>query len=178
MNLKRLLEIDADLSARLRVAEEPGLLRDVAVFLGHSGDSWFWLVGLLLLWLLGDVPWKGRALLMIGSILVLATIILILKFTIRRKRPEGELGQIYRKTDPHSFPSGHAARALMLGVLALIIGPPWFGVVLIVWGPLVGLARVATGVHFVSDVVVGWVIGAIAGAAVPYFLNLWIVSLF
>jgi undecaprenyl-diphosphatase len=177
MNLKRLLEIDADLSARLRVAEKPGLLREVAVFLGHSGDSWFWLIGLLLLWLLGDTSWKGRALIMIGAILVLATIILILKLTIRRKRPEGELGQIYRKTDPHSFPSGHAARALMLGVLALILGPLWFGLALIIWGPLVGVARVMTGVHYASDVVVGWVIGVMAGVAIPYFLNLWIVSL-
>ncbi|MGD8457779.1 MAG: phosphatase PAP2 family protein [Anaerolineales bacterium] len=178
MNLKRLLEIDADLSARLRAAEEPGLLRNVAILFGHSGDSWFWLVGLLVLWMVGDAYWKGRALVMMGAILALATIVMILKFTIRRKRPEGELGQIYRKTDPHSFPSGHAARALMLGVLALILGPPWFGIVLIVWGPLVGLARVAMGVHYVSDVAVGWVIGIIAGVAVPYFLNLFIVSLF
>jgi undecaprenyl-diphosphatase len=178
MNLKRLLEIDADLSARLRAAEEPGLLRNVAILFGHSGDSWFWLVGLLVLWVVGDAYWKGRALVMMGAILALATIVMILKFTIRRKRPEGELGQIYRKTDPHSFPSGHAARALMLGILALILGPPWFGIVLIVWGPLVGLARVAMGVHYVSDVAVGWVIGIIAGVAVPYFLNLFIVSLF
>jgi undecaprenyl-diphosphatase len=178
MNLKRLLEIDADLSARLRAAEEPSLLRNVAILFGHSGDSWFWLVGLLVLWVVGDAYWKGRALVMMGAILALATIVMILKFTIRRKRPEGELGQIYRKTDPHSFPSGHAARALMLGVLALILGPPWFGIVLIVWGPLVGLARVAMGVHYVSDVAAGWVIGIIAGVAVPYFLNLFIVSLF
>jgi undecaprenyl-diphosphatase len=178
MNLKRLLEIDADLSARLRVAEKPGLLRDLAVFFGHSGDSWFWLIGLLIVWLVGDTSWKGRALIMIGAILILATIILILKFTIRRKRPEGELGQIYRKTDPHSFPSGHAARALMLGVLALTLGPAWFGLALIIGGPLVGAARVMTGVHYVSDVVVGWAIGVIAGVAIPYFLNLWIVSLF
>jgi len=177
MNLNRLLEIDADLSARLRVAEEPGLLRNIAIFFGHSGDSWFWLLGLLILWLLGDESWKGRALLMIVAILVLATIVMTLKFTIRRKRPEGKLGQVYRKTDPHSFPSGHAARTLMLGVLALILGPPWFGILLIIWGPLVGIARVMMGVHYLSDVVVGWVIGAIAGVSIPYFFDLLIVSL-
>jgi undecaprenyl-diphosphatase len=177
MSLKHLLEIDADFSSRLRVAEEPGFLRNVAILFGHSGDSWLWLLGLAVLWLLGDASWKGRAVLMVGAILVTATTVLILKFTIKRRRPEGELGQIYRKTDPHSFPSGHAARAMMLGVLALIIGPPWFGVVLIIWGPLVGVARVAMGVHYVSDVVVGWVIGVIAGIAIPYSVSLLIVSL-
>ena len=171
MNLETLLKYDAALSARLRVAEEPGIFQNITVFLGHSGDSWFWLVGLIVLWLVGDVAWKGRALMMILAILVTATFVMALKFTIRRRRPEGELGQIYRKTDPHSFPSGHAARALMLGVLALILGPPWLGILLIIWGPLVGLARVAMGVHFVSDVLAGWVIGVIAGISIPLVVN-------
>jgi len=171
MNFKTLLEYDATLSARLRVAEEPGIARNIAVLLGHSGDSWFWLTGLIVLWLAGDEVWKGRALMMFLAILVTATFVMTLKFTIRRKRPEGELGQIYRKTDPHSFPSGHAARALMLGVLALILGPPWFGILLIIWGPLVGVARVAMGVHFVSDVLAGWLIGVMAGISIPHVVD-------
>ena len=65
---------------------------------------------------------------------------------------------------------------MMLGVLALIVGPPWFGIVLIIWGPLVGVARVAMGVHYVSDVVVGWVIGVIAGVSIPYLLDLLIAT--
>lgn len=171
MNIETLLEYDAALSARLRVAEEPGIFRNITVFLGHSGDSWFWLTGLLVLWLVGDEAWRGRALMMILAILITAAFVMALKFTIRRKRPEGELGQIYRKTDPHSFPSGHAARALMLGLLALTFGPPWFGILLIIWGPLVGLARVAMGVHFVSDVLVGWLIGVMAGISIPHVVN-------
>ena len=56
---------------------------------------------------------------------------------------------IYRKTDPHSFPSGHAARAFMIAVLATGLGPGWLAVVLWVWAPLVSVARVAMGVHYV-----------------------------
>lgn len=171
MNFEAFLKCDDALSSRLRVAEDPSVSRNIAVFLGHSGDSWFWLVGLIVLWLVGDEAWKGRALMMISAILITATFVMVLKFTFRRRRPEGELGQIYRKTDPHSFPSGHAARALMLGVLALILGPPWFGILLIIWGPLVGLARVAMGVHYVSDILAGWVIGIMAGISVPHVVN-------
>jgi len=82
---------------------------------------------------------------------------------IRRRRPEGEWGQIYRITDPHSFPSGHAARAFALAILALGLGPVWLACLLVFWAPLVGLARVILGVHYLSDVVVGFLIGIIYG---------------
>jgi membrane-associated phospholipid phosphatase len=161
--MQRLLALDADLSARLRVAEKPGLLRNLAVFLAHSGDSWFWLAGLLLVWLLGDPAWKQRALVLGVGILISAVVVMLIKFTIRRKRPEGEWGGIYRSTDPHSFPSGHAVRAVMLAVVALGLGPAWFGALLAIWAPLVCLARVAMGVHYLSDVLAGMLFGLLLG---------------
>jgi membrane-associated phospholipid phosphatase len=156
-------EFDARLSARLRVAEKPGKRRRLAIIFGHSGDSWFWLLGLLLVFWLGDETWRRLAIVLIAGILITAVIVLVIKFTVRRQRPEGEWGQIYRRTDPHSFPSGHAARALMLAVVSLALGPAWFGWLLMVWAPLVGLARVATGLHYVSDVVAGWILGLVMG---------------
>lgn len=156
-------EIDARLSARLRVAERPGKRRRLAIIFGHSGDSWFWLLGLLLAFWLGDETWRRLAIVMIAGILLTAVIVLLIKFSVRRQRPEGEWGQIYRRADPHSFPSGHAARALMLAIVALGLGPGWLGWLLIVWAPLVGLARVATGLHYVSDVLAGWLLGLVMG---------------
>ena len=44
-----LLELDARLSNRMRVAEKPGALRNIAVVLAHSGDSWFWGAALILI---------------------------------------------------------------------------------------------------------------------------------
>jgi undecaprenyl-diphosphatase len=161
--LKRLLELDARLSARLRVAEKPGLLRSVAVVLAHSGDSWFWWAGLGLLWWLGNPFWShwGRSVLF--SILALAVVVLAVKFTIRRRRPEGEWGGLYRKTDPHSFPSGHAARVVLIAMLAVGLGPLPLAIIICVWAPLVALARVAMGVHYLSDIVAGFALGALAG---------------
>ena len=49
MSFRSLLELDARLSDQLRVAEKPGLLRSIAVFFAHSGDSWFWWAALMLL---------------------------------------------------------------------------------------------------------------------------------
>lgn len=163
MTLNRLLDLDARLSARMRVAERPGLLRSVAVVLAHSGDSWFWWAGLSLLWWLGNSFWRPWALAVLLSIIALAVVVLAVKFIIRRRRPEGEWGSLYRKTDPHSFPSGHAARVAQIAVLALGMGPWWLAVIICVWAPLVALARVAMGVHYLSDIVAGFGFGAVAG---------------
>jgi undecaprenyl-diphosphatase len=162
----QLLALDARLSTRMRVAERPGPLRTFAAILAHSGDSWFWAAGLVLLWWLGDLFWRQWALTLLLSIGALAVIVLAIKFTIRRRRPEGEWGAIYRSSDPHSFPSGHAARALLIAVLALGMGPVWLAVLLCLWAPVVSLARVAMGVHYLSDVIAGALLGAIAGGIV------------
>ena len=44
--MQRLLEQDAQLSTSLRFAEQSSIVRTLAVILAHSGDSWFWLLGL------------------------------------------------------------------------------------------------------------------------------------
>ncbi len=163
MSWKRILELDASLSARMRVAENPGFIRSVAIFLAHSGDSWFWWVGLGVLWWLGNSFWRTWALTVLVSIIALAVVVLAIKFSIRRQRPQGEWGGIYRKTDPHSFPSGHAARVVLIAVLALGFGPGWLAIILCLWAPLVALARVAMGVHYLSDILAGFGLGAVAG---------------
>jgi undecaprenyl-diphosphatase len=103
------------------------------------------------------------AIIMLAAISVLAALVMGLKFIIRRRRPEGDWGSIYRNTDPHSFPSGHAARAFLIAVLAMALGPAGLAIGLWIWAPLVSLARVAMGVHYVSDVVAGSILGVIAG---------------
>jgi undecaprenyl-diphosphatase len=163
VSLKALLELDARLSARMRVAERPGFIRTVAAVLAHSGDSWFWWAGLAFLWWRGNAFWRPWALTVLLAIIILAVIVLAVKFSIRRRRPEGEWGGFYRSTDPHSFPSGHAARATLIAVLAIGLGPWWLAILLCLWMPLVSLARVAMGVHYLSDVVAGTILGLAAG---------------
>jgi len=159
----RLADLDDRLSDRLRVAEQHGMLRNLAILLVHSGDSWFWLLGLGLVWCLGPDFWQERAQVLFVGILVTAVLVMVVKFTVRRRRPEGEWGKIYRSTDPHSFPSGHAARAVMLGVMAVGLGPAWFAVLLCGWAPLVVLARVAMGLHYPTDVMAGALFGLVMG---------------
>jgi undecaprenyl-diphosphatase len=166
---QKLAELDNRLSRLSRLGVNGRLTKMVAAILAHSGDSWFWLLGLFLLWWFGNEYWKQRAVALGAGILVTALVVMAIKYTVRRSRPEGQWGQIYRSTDPHSFPSGHAARSMMLAVMALGLGPLWFGLLLLAWAPLVSLARVMLGVHYPSDVIAGMALGAVLGVIVLQF---------
>ena len=165
MNFAAWEEFDARWSARLRVAEKPGILRTMAMVFAHSGDSWFWLLGLGLLWAFGNPAYQDLTVRLIVAIVVLAVLVMVTKFTIRRSRPEGDWGTVYRKTDPHCFPYGHAARAALIAILALLWCPIAIGLTLTLWALLVCLARIAMGVHYPSDVLAGALLGLTFGVA-------------
>ena len=90
----------------------------------------------------------------------------VLKLVVARSRPS--LPDPVSAAPGSSFPSGHALNSMaILGVLVLLVLPmvprPWRPLVWALAGAavaLVGFARVALGVHYVSDVVAGWLIGA------------------
>jgi undecaprenyl-diphosphatase len=176
MFFRKLLELDRDLTSRLRI-KEPSKLKPFGAFFAHSGDSWFILLALFIIWLLTQGLWHHISALMAAASIALAVFVLAVKFLIKRRRPEGKWGAIYRNTDPHSFPSGHAARTAMLAFIAISIGPLWFGILLILWAPLVSLARVWMGVHYLSDVLAGFALGILAGI-LTLQLSPWLTSTF
>ena len=180
MNLRNIIEADARLSNQMRVAEKPGALRAIAVFFAHSGDSWFWGAALIALWFVSNSAWRKWSVVEFVGIFLLAALVMGIKFLVRRRRPEGEWGGIYRNTDPHSFPSGHAARAFLIAAVASVLAPAWLGIILWIWAPLVSLARVAMGVHYVSDVLAGALLGiavALIGLQIYEPLFQWFTSL-
>ena len=170
MTLTTLLEKDQQFSQNLRIPEDKPGIKSVAAFLAHSGDSWFWGSALALLWFIGPKDWRQQILLLFIGILFTALSVLALKFLIKRPRPEGEWGQIYRSSDPHSFPSGHAARAIMLTTIMLLSGFIWIGGGMLVWALLVDLSRIGLGVHYLSDILVGTAIGVLMGILVVLIL--------
>ena len=168
--LQRIQDLDERFTRSAQAQDQPGFIRALAVVLAHSGDSWFWILGLGILWWFGDDYWKRIAVVMLIGIVATALIVMAIKFTVRRSRPQGEWGRIYRSTDPHSFPSGHAVRSMMLAVVALGLGPLWLGLSMLVWAPLVGLARTIMGVHYPSDILAGKVLGVLFGVLVLVFV--------
>ncbi len=159
--LAKLRKLDDDITRVLRMDAGGTAWWKTVTFLAHSGDSWFWLIGLGFIWLFFP-QWRATAAFLIISILLLAVVVMGIKFTVRRSRPPGEWGAVYRNADPHSFPSGHAARVVMLAVLAILIGPVWLAVVMSLWALGVSFSRIFTSMHYLSDVLAGMLLGILA----------------
>lgn len=91
----------------------------------------------------------------------------LLKLVLRRRRPITDYSKnMFIKT--FSFPSGHAAGSLVSFVTAaLIIGNRWpaLFIAAIVIASIscfvIGVSRVYLGAHYASDVIGGWIVGAI-----------------
>ncbi len=161
-----LLAHDVRLSARLQsFGAQSALLRSAAIPLARSADGWIWMTGAALVALAGGTAARRGALWIAGAILATGLVVKAGKMLTRRARPVGEWGGSYRRGDPHAFPSGHSARATLLAVLGCALGPPGLGAVLAVWAVLVAVSRVTLGVHYLSDVVGGAVLGLVCGFA-------------
>ena len=173
MSFENLLRIDTEYSNKVRIQEHTPVLKKIAAFLAHSGDSWFWGVALVLLWFVGPRDWRPQIALLFLGIFFTAVSVLILKFLVKRPRPEGEWGQVYRSSDPHSFPSGHAARATMLTVIMLLSGFWWIGLIMALWTLLVDVSRVGLGVHYLSDILAGTLIGVVMGYLAVFVYGLF-----
>lgn len=125
--------------------------------------------------------WAPVVFALVGGVGI-AVVLFTVKASVIRDRPPIPFAVV--SADGFSFPSGHAAGiAGGVGITAwlltswLITG--WTGRV-VVWTVAVGVAvlmgfsRVYLGVHYVSDVLAGWLLGAAWASAVMAVGSLWI----
>lgn len=98
-----------------------------------------------------------------SSLLLCSSVIQALKKKVNRPRPQF-LVEGLKAFDvpicPYSFPSGHTGAALAIS-LTIFSYIPAIGAVLIALSVLIGYSRVYLGVHFVSDVLAGGLIGGL-----------------
>lgn len=160
----RISVFDEKASAALGIEPQEGALFKLAAVIAHSGDSWFWCGALFIFWLFSSGDRERTIAYWGGSIALTACFVFVLKRVIARTRPEGEWGNVYRKTDPYSFPSGHAVRGGLILMLAVnTFEQKWVIAIFAVWAVLMILSRVATGVHYFLDVLGGFFLGLLIG---------------
>lgn len=86
------------------------------------------------------------------------------KWILRFPRPYWINNEVIAYTSETSFgaPSGHSQNAVaMWGLIAANIRKPWAWATAAFLIFMIGLSRIVLGVHFVADVIIGWIVGAI-----------------
>jgi len=89
-----------------------------------------------------------------------------IKHTLKRTRPNNieSLHAVKRVGggSGYSMPSAHAANHIALAiVVSFLLGlTTGWRVLLYVWAVLIGFSRIYNGLHFPSDVLIGWALGA------------------
>lgn len=92
---------------------------------------------------------------------------LCLKHLFHRVRPWVDfpaIAPLVSEGDPNSFPSGHTSAAFAFALaVCRADARRWVRIGVIVLAALMGLSRLYVGVHYPSDVLAGFVVGALAG---------------
>jgi undecaprenyl-diphosphatase len=147
--------VDAAIALQLhQLAVSQGWFAGLAVVVANYG-VYVLPLALLVIWLRADTPadWRRAVLAGIVTALVAFLLGLVLERTLSRPRPFVELGfqPLFTHAADSSFPSDHTLVGVAL--VGTLLGPARrMGVVLVIWALVVGLARIAAGVHYPSDV--------------------------
>lgn len=107
------------------------------------------------------------------SVLIAVTVYTRLKRTLRRSRPcdyDRSLVCSLLPLDSYSCPSGHTMMAVAFG-LPLALAAPFAAPVVAAGCAVMAWSRVAVGHHYISDVLIGAVLGALIALPVA-----WVVS--
>lgn len=169
--METLVQLESSILLWIQEYIRSDFLDPIVIFITHSGDHGYLWIALLII--LACIPKTRRAAFIGAATLILTFIVtnLCLKPLIGRARPyeviEG-LTRIIGKQSDRSFPSGHTANSMAVGVSLWLVSrnyeltddkrlyfPKAAGWVVLIWSVLVGLSRLYVGVHYPTDVLGG-----------------------
>ena len=147
-------------------------LMKFVTFLGNGG--WFWILCAVVLLAIPKTRKTGYAAVLSLIFGVIVTN-LLLKIIVARPRPFAEIEALIpliAKPTDFSFPSGHTTASFAVALVMLRMLPKKIGIPAVVLAALVAFSRLYLGVHYPTDVLVGFVV-----ALVGSLLAVWIVRM-
>ncbi len=158
---------DHHLMRRVNRWRPPRWLRLWMVAATRGGDGWLWYASGLLVALVGGPERWSALLAAVAAVSLGIALFLTLKRTFGRKRPcalEPHCWATLLPPDQFSFPSGHTITAFAVAV-SLGVSYPAIFPGLLFCAASVALSRILLGMHFLSDVIAGALLGASLGYA-------------
>jgi undecaprenyl-diphosphatase len=165
---------DHRLMRRVHRWRAPRWFRILTILATRLGDGWLWYaLGIVILLYGGE-----RRFLAVGAAASAAglgiCIFRLMKGRSRRRRPcdiEPHCWSEILPPDKYSFPSGHSITAFAIAI-AIGLFYPELQPCLLATAVVIALSRIILGMHFLSDVVVGSIIGVILGLLSHHFFLL------
>ena len=137
----------------------------IVTFLGNGG--WFWILCAVVLLAIPKTRKTGYAAVLSLIFGVIVTN-LLLKNIVARPRPFAEIEALIpliAKPTDFSFPSGHTTASFAVALVMLRMLPKKIGIPAVVLAALVAFSRLYLGVHYPTDVLVGFLV-ALMGSTV------------
>jgi undecaprenyl-diphosphatase len=158
---------DRRIMRRINRWEAPHWIRKWMLFASKGGDGWLWSMIGVILYLFGGTRRLEALSAGFESVGIAQVTFFILKRVIGRERPcatEPHCWSVMLPRDRFSFPSGHTMTAFAIA-FSLGLYYPALLLDLVFCAASVGASRVILGLHYVSDVGVGALIGTAVGVA-------------
>ena len=141
------------------------------ISLCRAGDAWLWLIaGLVALVFGGDAAHPALKSATV-AVAIEICLFLAIKRALRRPRPGGCLWYRPGLLDGlYAFPSGHAMTGFAVAAALGVFFPSRIPSLFCAAGAVAG-SRVVTGMHFLSDVVCGALLGGCIGVVVAVLIR-------
>lgn len=162
---------DLCLMRRLHRWRAPRSIRIFMLIMSRLGNGWLWYsLGIFILVCGGQNRYRAF---FAGALSALVAILIFqrVKPLSRRRRPcdiEPHCWAVISPPDRFSFPSGHAMTSFAIAVAVGNFYPQCLPCLLAV-AASIALSRIIVGMHFLTDVVVGGMLGALIG-----YLSIWL----
>ena len=162
---------DHRLMRRVHRWRAPRWFRILMIVATRGGDGWLWYALGLILVVFGG-PHRFAAIGAASSAVVAGIFIFrTLKHASHRKRPceiEPHCWAVITPPDRFSFPSGHAMTSF---AIAIAVGSfyPQCQPSLLAVAAMIAVSRIIVGMHFLTDIIAGALIGALIG-----YLSVWL----
>lgn len=168
-----LLYLDTSAYLWLKKLQHRTYLSVFKKLISRTGDGHLYAAIGLLIWFLEPIAYADFVKVGLLAYLIELPSFMLLKTFMKRDRPFVQIPNCtntIQPSDKFSMPSGHTAAAfLMAGLVSMFYIE--FSALAYGWAILIGNGRVATGVHYPSDVLAGAALGSSA-----VFLSLSIIA--